>query len=141
MMRPHYFEYRLCYTPALPFLFLVRGIAGGEEISRPQNPEIICRTKRGPILINHTNFTSAPKREGWREKNPFTSVFRTSQPAHVHSSDIQCLQKELLLMQFFPHTCRNSHQKGNKTKKDTHNLKILTLSIRFYLFLLRNNST
>jgi hypothetical protein len=42
----------------------VRGIAGGEEISRPQNPEIICRTDRGPILINHTHFTSAPKREG-----------------------------------------------------------------------------
>lgn len=141
MMRPHYFECTLCYTPALPFLFLVRGIAGGEEISRPQNPEIICRTKRGPILINHTNFTSAPKREGWREKNPFTSVFRTSQPAHVHSSDIQWLQKELLLMQFFLHTFRNSHRTGNKTERDTHNLTILTFSIRFNLWLLRNSRT
>ena len=137
-MRPHYFECTLCYTPALPFLSLVRGIAGGEEISRPQNPEIICRTKRGPILINHTNFTSAPKREGWREKNPFTSVFPTSQPAHVHSSDIQWLQKELLLTQFFLHTCRNSYRKGNKTEKDKHSVTIFRLSIPFNLKLLCN---
>jgi len=133
MMRPHYFECTLCYTPALPFLFLVRGIAGGEEISRPQNPEIICSTKRGPILINHTNFTSAPKREGWREKNPFTSVFRTSQPAHVHISDFQWQQKELLLKQFFIHTCRNSRRKEDKTQKYAHKVTILILSIRRYL--------
>jgi hypothetical protein len=46
----------------------VRGIAGGEEISRSPNPEIICRTKRGPILINHTNFTSTPTRGRGREE-------------------------------------------------------------------------
>jgi hypothetical protein len=97
-----------CYIEALPFLCLLRGIAGGDEISRPQNQQIICRIERGPILINHTNFTSTPKRgRGVGGENPFTSEFHTSQSAHLQSWRIKWLQKDLFLTQFFPDICKN----------------------------------